>query len=158
VRASAFPTLRSQCLRTVATALLVLLARLTDTPLCFAPAVKFGLYAEQLTATAFIAPRHENQKLWFYRMRPSVAHQGFTKLPANEDLESEFSPLNPKVSVCPSQVAWKPFNLPNDSTKVDFVDGLKTVAGSGSPMAKDGLAIHVSARLCATASFPPQPG
>jgi len=48
------------------------------------------------------------------------------------------------VSVCPTQIAWKPFHLPADGTKVDFVDGLKTVAGSGSPMAKDGLAIHVS--------------
>ena len=42
---------------------------LSPTPAC---AVKSGLYAEQLTATAFIAPRHENHKLWFYRMRPSV--------------------------------------------------------------------------------------
>ncbi|GAA5837200.1 hypothetical protein JCM11251_005283 [Rhodosporidiobolus azoricus] len=110
--------------------------------------VKFGLYAEQVTATAFVAPRHQNYKLWCYRMRPSVAHQGFVRLPDNDDLESEFSPLNPKVSVSPTQIAWRPFPLPTESEKVNFVQGLKTVAGSGSPMEKEGLAIHMY--LCNT--------
>lgn len=49
-------------------------------------AVKFGLYAEQLTATAFVASRALNQKLWLYRMRPSVAHQGFTRMQDNPDV------------------------------------------------------------------------
>ncbi|GAA5876406.1 hypothetical protein JCM16303_003520 [Sporobolomyces ruberrimus] len=105
--------------------------------------VKFGLYAEQVTATAFVAPKAQNQKLWLYRMRPSVAHQGFVRIPDNEDLCSEFSPLNPKVSVSPTQIAWKPFPLPRSSDKVDWVEGLKTIAGSGSPMEKTGLAIHM---------------
>lgn len=39
--------------------------------------VRFGLYAEQITATAFVAPRHANKKAWLYRARPAVAHQGF---------------------------------------------------------------------------------
>ena len=39
--------------------------------------VRFGLYAEQMTASAFVAPRHLNKKAWLYRARPSVAHQGF---------------------------------------------------------------------------------
>ncbi|BGP14838.1 hypothetical protein JCM10213_002723 [Rhodosporidiobolus nylandii] len=105
--------------------------------------VKFGLYAEQMTATAFVAPRHQNQKAWLYRMRPSVAHQGFVRIPDNEDLEANFSPLNPKVSVSPTQIAWRPFPLPKDSEKVNFVQGLKTVAGTGSPMDKEGLAVHM---------------
>lgn len=46
----------------------------------------WGLYAEQVTATAFVAPRHLNQKLWLYRMRPSVAHQGFIQMPDNPDV------------------------------------------------------------------------
>ncbi|GAA6034418.1 hypothetical protein JCM8097_002716 [Rhodosporidiobolus ruineniae] len=105
--------------------------------------VKFGLYAEQVTATAFVAPRHQNQKLWLYRMRPSVAHQGFVRIPDNEDMCSDFSTLNPKVSVSPTQIAWRPFPLPADSEKVNFVQGLKTVAGTGSPMEKEGLAVHM---------------
>lgn len=56
---------------------------------------------------------------------------------------SEFSPLNPKVSVSPTQIAWRPFPLPPSSQKVDFVEGLKTIAGTGSPMEKTGLAIHM---------------
>lgn len=40
-------------------------------------AIRFGLYAEQITATAFVAPRHLNKKAWLYRARPAVAHQGF---------------------------------------------------------------------------------
>lgn len=39
--------------------------------------VRYGLYAEQMTASAFIAPRHMNKKAWLYRARPAVAHQGF---------------------------------------------------------------------------------
>lgn len=41
--------------------------------------VRFGLYAEQVTATAFIAPRHCNKKAWLYRARPAVAHEGFVR-------------------------------------------------------------------------------
>jgi homogentisate 1,2-dioxygenase len=32
----------------------------------------FGLYAEQLSGTAFTAPRHENRRSWLYRLRPSA--------------------------------------------------------------------------------------
>ena len=33
-----------------------------------------GLYAEQLSGTAFTAPRHENRRSWLYRRMPSAAH------------------------------------------------------------------------------------
>ena len=32
--------------------------------------VPFGLYTEQLSGTAFTAPRHENRRSWLYRLRP----------------------------------------------------------------------------------------
>ena len=38
----------------------------------------FGLYAEQLSGTAFTAPRHENRRSWLYRMRPTADHRPFT--------------------------------------------------------------------------------
>lgn len=41
--------------------------------------VRFGLYAEQITATAFVAPRHVNRKAWLYRVRPAVAHDSFVR-------------------------------------------------------------------------------
>ncbi|KAJ5638602.1 homogentisate 1-2-dioxygenase [Penicillium herquei] len=104
--------------------------------------VRFGLYAEQVTATAFVAPRHANKKAWLYRARPAVAHQGFTELPDNEDTESNFLPLNPRIHVSPTQLAWHPFDIP-ESGDVDFVSGLKTIAGSGDPTLREGLATHV---------------
>lgn len=41
--------------------------------------VRYGLYAEQMTASAFVAPRHLNKRSWLYRARPAVAHQGFVR-------------------------------------------------------------------------------
>ena len=37
----------------------------------------FGLYAEQLSGTAFTAPRHENRRSWLYRLRPTADHRPF---------------------------------------------------------------------------------
>ncbi|KAL0945421.1 hypothetical protein HGRIS_000913 [Hohenbuehelia grisea] len=104
---------------------------------------KYGLYQEGMTGSPFVAPRHENLHAFMYRIRPSVAHQGFSQLPDNPDLESNFLPLNPKVHVSPTQLAWYPFKLPEDATKVNFVDGLKTLAGNGDPSLREGLAIHI---------------
>ena len=36
----------------------------------------YGLYAEQLSGTAFTAPRGQNERTWCYRIRPSVQHTG----------------------------------------------------------------------------------
>lgn len=38
----------------------------------------YGLYAEQLSGTAFTAPREQNKRTWFYRALPSVTHRPFT--------------------------------------------------------------------------------
>ena len=35
----------------------------------------YGLYAEQLTGTAFTAPRADNRRTWLYRIRPSAMHE-----------------------------------------------------------------------------------
>ncbi|KAF8596173.1 Homogentisate 1,2-dioxygenase [Ceratobasidium sp. AG-I] len=104
---------------------------------------QYDLYAEQITATAFTAPRKDNQNAWLYRIRPAVAHQGFTELPNNPDLESNFFPLNPKVQFSPTQLAWRPFSLPDPSTPTTLLTGLKTIAGSGDPTLQEGLAIHI---------------
>ncbi|KAF9069606.1 homogentisate 1,2-dioxygenase [Rhodocollybia butyracea] len=104
---------------------------------------KYDLYTEGMTGASFVAPRAENLNAWLYRIRPSVAHQGFSKLPENPDLESNFLPLNPKVHVSPTQLAWHPFHLPGDNEEVDFVDGIKTIAGNGDPTLHEGLAVHM---------------
>ncbi|KAA1467122.1 homogentisate 1,2-dioxygenase [Dentipellis sp. KUC8613] len=106
---------------------------------------KYDLYAEGMTGTSFVAPRAESKTAWLYRLRPSVAHQGFTPLPDNPDIEHNFSTLNPRVHVSPTQLAWHPFDLPPASTPVDFVGGLKTLCGSGDPTLREGVAYHVYA-------------
>jgi homogentisate 1,2-dioxygenase len=63
-------------------------------------------------------------------------------MPDNKDTEANFMPINPKVHVSPTQVAWLPFDIPKDED-VDFVSGLKTIAGSGEPTLREGLATHV---------------
>ncbi|KAF2085411.1 homogentisate 1,2-dioxygenase-like protein [Saccharata proteae CBS 121410] len=105
--------------------------------------VRFGLYAEQMTASAFVAPRHVNKKAWLYRVRPAVAHQGFTDLPDNKDTECNFLTMNPRVHISPTQLAWKPFDIPASDEPTDFISGLKTIAGSGEPTLREGLATHV---------------
>lgn len=64
-----------------------------------------------------------------------------TDIPDNKDTESSFLPLNPRVHVSPTQLAWLPFDIPKDGA-VDFVSGLKTIAGSGDPTLREGLATH----------------
>src|SRR5690606_38757177 len=39
--------------------------------------VAHGLYAEQLSGTAFTAPRSENRRSWLYRHRPAALHGPF---------------------------------------------------------------------------------
>ena len=40
-------------------------------------ACPYGLYAEQLSGTAFTAPRADNRRSWLYRIRPSAMHRPF---------------------------------------------------------------------------------
>ena len=39
----------------------------------------YGLYAEQLSGTAFTAPRAENRRSWLYRIRPAAMHRPFAR-------------------------------------------------------------------------------
>src|SRR6202140_5569943 len=40
----------------------------------------YGLYAEQLSGTAFTAPRSHNRRSWLYRIRPAAQHRPFERL------------------------------------------------------------------------------
>ncbi|EGD74193.1 homogentisate dioxygenase [Salpingoeca rosetta] len=100
----------------------------------------YGLYAEQLSGTAFTRPRSHNQRSWLYRIRPAVVHDAFKKVDVNN--------INQKWGECegdPNQMRWSPFPLPKDGERVNFVQGLATVAGAGDPCMRSGMAIHVYA-------------
>ena len=102
--------------------------------------VAHGLYAEQLSGTAFTAPRHSNQRSWLYRIRPAAMHGSFS-LMEQPHLHSNFD----TGPVTPDQLRWDPLPMPAKGSAVDFIDGLYTMAGNGSPQAQQGLGIHLYA-------------
>src|SRR5579871_1670553 len=83
--------------------------------------VSHGLYAEQLSGSAFTMPRQMNLRSWLYRIKPSVVHGEFTPV-ATEYLSG--TPFN-HVATPPTQMRWKP--LPYPQKKCDFIEGLFTL-------------------------------
>ena len=98
----------------------------------------YGLYAEQLSGTAFTAPRHANRRSWLYRVRPAAMHHPFSPM-NNTRIVSRFD----DVPTPPNQIRWDPPPMPGSAT--DFVDGLVTMAGNGGPAAQSGCGIHMYA-------------
>ncbi|RZF41311.1 hypothetical protein LSTR_LSTR000025 [Laodelphax striatellus] len=98
----------------------------------------YGLYAEQLSGTAFTAPRLENKRSWLYRIRPSVIHNPFIPI-ESANFTNDWSNNHPN----PNQMRWKPFNFPDKEESVDFIQGLQTICGAGNPTMRQGVAIHV---------------
>jgi homogentisate 1,2-dioxygenase len=99
----------------------------------------YGLYSEQFSSTAFTAPRAQNRRTWFYRIRPSV-------------VQGDFQPWSqPRVLTAPhvgaptppDMMRWDPLELP--STPTDFVEGLVTIAVNGDAAAQQGMGIHLYA-------------
>ncbi len=100
--------------------------------------VPYGLYVEQLSGTAFTAPRHANRRSWLYRIRPAAMHRPFEMLP-----DGRFHNRFDELAANPNQLRWNPFPLPTKAT--DFVDGLFTMAGNGSAAAQTGVGIYIYA-------------
>ncbi|MBA8888523.1 homogentisate 1,2-dioxygenase [Dokdonella fugitiva] len=100
--------------------------------------VAHGLYAEQLSGTAFTAPRHANRRSWLYRIRPAAMHGTFAPF-EQPAFHNDFG----SGAVTPDQLRWSPLPLPQQP--VDFVEGLYTMAGNGSPAAQHGIGIHLYA-------------
>lgn len=97
-----------------------------------------GLYAEQLSGTAFTVPRVFNRRTWAYRIRPSVLHKPFAQI-GNGLWQSSFNELAPT----PNQMRWNA--LPMPAAETDFVEGMTTIAGNGEPLSQAGIAIHIYA-------------
>lgn len=102
--------------------------------------VAYGLYAEQISGTAFTASRHENRRSWLYRLLPSASHGPFIPYDGGGLIRS--GPFD-DVPPTPNRLRWNP--LPMPETAVDFVDGLTTFAGNGDAASGAGLAIHLYA-------------
>ena len=101
--------------------------------------VPYGLYAEQLSGSAFTAPRVENRRSWLYRMRPSAAHEPFIPYHGSALLRS--APFG-EVPASPNRLRWDPLPMPTQA--VDFVDSLTTICGNGN-VGSQGCAGHLYA-------------
>lgn len=97
-----------------------------------------GLYAEQLSGTAFTAPRAENKRSWLYRILPSVKHgTGFEEVPV-----ADIRTAPCRESSLPSmQLRWPPIEVPA-GTGDDFIHGLKTITTAGDAPMGAGAACH----------------
>jgi homogentisate 1,2-dioxygenase len=96
-----------------------------------------GLYTEQLSGSAFTAPRHENRRSWLYRMRPTADHRPYRR----HEGAGLFAPGSEDEPVAPNRLRWDPpSDLPVDA---DFVDGLVTMLANRDPSELTGVAIHL---------------
>jgi len=95
-----------------------------------------GLYAEQLSGTAFTQPRHVNRRTWVYRITPSARHGAFRRIDNGNLRSAPFTETEPN----PNRLRWNA--LPAPEIPTDFIDGLYTVGGNGDTLAHAGIGIH----------------
>ena len=98
-----------------------------------------GLYAEQLSGTAFTAPRTENRRSWLYRLRPSAQHPAYQPMDRGLVRSGPFDEVPPN----PNRMRWNPLPVPEAPT--DWVEGLVTYGGNGEADADAGVGIHMYA-------------
>src|SRR2546423_12647382 len=98
-----------------------------------------GLFAEQLSGTAFTQPRAVNRRTWVYRIMPSAAHPRFSRIGNGALRATPFDEIEPD----PNRLRWNARPVPDAGT--DFVDGLYTMAGNGDLRTRNGIAGHVYA-------------
>ncbi|MET3710119.1 homogentisate 1,2-dioxygenase [Sphingomonas trueperi] len=96
----------------------------------------YGLYAEQLSGTAFTAPRAENRRSWLYRLRPSAEHPPYQPY----DGAPLFSPHTPAKPLAPNRLRWDP--IPAPSAPVDWIDGMATMLATRDPADLEGVVVH----------------
>ena len=86
---------------------------------------------------------------WTYRIQPTVLHKPFK--PDSERFKNWISLFDreddPRLHVTPQQFRWKPIKFPEEGTKVNFIEGITTMGGAGSPAMKvslDGFLTYMS--------------
>ncbi|MFZ4688861.1 MAG: homogentisate 1,2-dioxygenase [Polymorphobacter sp.] len=91
----------------------------------------FGLYAEQLSGTAFTMARSENRRSWLYRLRPSAQHPPFT--PRSRTLDHRNTTANP------NRLRWNPREIPAEPTR--FIDSITPMLANGDPETLSGVTL-----------------
>lgn len=93
----------------------------------------YNLYTEQLSGTAFTAPRAQNLRSWLYRLLPSVVHGEFSLV--STQCKPKFA--NP---LPPNQLRWQAISMPNEPC--DFIDGLIMMASNGDYHTQSGGGVY----------------
>ncbi|MFF3327137.1 homogentisate 1,2-dioxygenase [Streptomyces sp. NPDC002889] len=96
-----------------------------------------GLYAEQLSGSAFTEPRTHNRRSWLYRILPSAAHPPFTRIDNGHIRSAPFTETVPD----PNRLRWNP--LPEPAPGTDWLSGLWTLGGNGDATQRTGMAVHL---------------
>lgn len=99
----------------------------------------YGLYAEQLSGTAFTVPRAESRRSWLYRIRPAALQKAFEPYTGAKTWASQFG----QGPVSPNRLRWNPLPMPEQAT--DFIDGMHTWAGNGHSDELSGISINLYA-------------
>ncbi|MEM6635124.1 MAG: homogentisate 1,2-dioxygenase [Pseudomonadota bacterium] len=99
----------------------------------------YGLYAEQLSGTAFTAPSHQNERTWCYRIRPSVKHsRDYRRI----DVPYwKTAPHVPENVTSLGQYRWDPVPHANDA--LTWINGMRTMTTAGDVNTQVGMAAHI---------------
>jgi homogentisate 1,2-dioxygenase len=100
-----------------------------------------GLYAEQISGTAFTQPRGVSRRTWVYRILPSAKHPRFARIDSKNLRGTPFDEIEPE----PNRLRWDPLPLPTEAQPTDFIDGLYTMCGNGDIRTRNGIAVHAYA-------------
>ena len=104
----------------------------------------YGLFAEQLSGSAFTAPQGKNERSWLYRVRPSVKHNARYE-PVDLRL-LRTAPNSAERKPMLGQMRWDPSPLPD--TPMTFVEGLQTITTAGDAESQSGMAAHLVLVTC----------
>ncbi len=99
----------------------------------------FGLYAEQLSGSAFTAPRGQNERSWLYRIRPSVLHTN--RFERFDCPLWQSAPHRGTSSLPLGQYRWDP--IPAAPSATAFVNGVNTMTTAGDAQTQTGMAAHI---------------
>jgi len=100
---------------------------------------EYGLYAEQLSGTAFTAPRGQNERTWCYRIRPSVRHTGDFAVIELPHWKTAPNLRDDIVSL--GQYRWDPIPVPEE--ELTWITGMRTMTTAGDVNIQVGMASHV---------------
>ena len=85
--------------------------------------------------------RAENQKVWLYKLRPSVVEGQYKKSNCRAKIIKSYL-KDDELEFQPNQLRWKAIPKVQEGDKTSFVEGLTSLIGAGEPSMKQGISIY----------------